>query len=100
MDNLEAIAAVDGVDGLFIGPSDLAASLGHLGEPSHPEVRRAISEAGKRIRKAGKAAGILTGVEADARGWIEEGFSVVGVGSDLALLAKETEALARRFKPS
>src|SRR5262249_31414379 len=58
--NLEAIAAVEGVDGLFIGPSDLAAALGHLGDNGHPEVRGAIEDAFKRIRQAGKAPGILT----------------------------------------
>src|SRR5262249_25071507 len=57
LQNLEAIAAVDGVDGLFIGPSDLAAALGHLGDNGHPEVRAAIEDAVRRIRKAGKAAG-------------------------------------------
>src|SRR5689334_5490627 len=65
--NLEAIAAVEGVDGLFIGPSDLAAALGHLGDNGHPEVRAAIEDAFKRIHKAGKATGILAPVEADAR---------------------------------
>ncbi len=60
LDNLEAIAAVDGVDGIFIGPADLSASLGHVGNPGHPEVQAAIDDAIGRIVKAGKAAGILT----------------------------------------
>ena len=98
MQNLEAIAAVDGIDGLFIGPSDLAASLGHLGEPGHPEVRAAIEQALKRIRKAGKAPGILAPLEADARHWLSVGCVVLAVGSDLGLLARQSEELAAKFK--
>jgi len=95
---IEAIAAVEGVDGLFIGPSDLSAALGHLGNPDHPEVRAAIEDAGYRIRKAGKAAGILAPVEADARHWMKHGYTVVAVGSDLSLLARGSEALALKYK--
>jgi 4-hydroxy-2-oxoheptanedioate aldolase len=95
--NLEAIAAVDGVDGLFIGPSDLAADFGQLGNSAHPDVRRAIDDAIARIRAAGKAAGILTPVEADARHWLDLGATFVAVGSDLGVLARQTEALARKF---
>jgi 4-hydroxy-2-oxoheptanedioate aldolase len=97
--SLEAIAAVEGVDGLFIGPSDLAADLGHLGDSGHPEVRAAIEDALIRIRKAGKVAGILAPVEADARRWLELGATFVAVGSDLGLLARQSEALAAKFKP-
>lgn len=96
--NLEAIAAVDGVDGLFIGPSDLSASMGFLGQPGHPEVRTAIEDAVRRILKAGKAPGILTAVETDARHWIECGCTVVAVGSDLSILARNSEQLAARFR--
>lgn len=98
LDNLEAIAAVEGVDGLFIGPSDLAASLGHLGDSGHSEVRAAIEDAVKRIRKAGKAAGILTPIEADARHWLAQGCTVVAVGSDMNLLARHSEQLAAKFR--
>jgi 4-hydroxy-2-oxoheptanedioate aldolase len=97
--NLEAIAAVDGVDGLFIGPSDLAADLGQLGNGAHPEVRRAIDDAIARICATGKAAGILTPVEADARHWLDLGATFVAVGSDLGVLARQTEALAKKFIP-
>ena len=96
--DIEGIAAVEGVDCLFIGPNDLAAALGHLGDCDHPEVRAAIENAGCRIRKAGKAAGILASVEADARHWLKHGFTVVAVGSDLGLLARGSEALAAKFK--
>jgi len=98
--NLEAIAAVPGVDGLFIGPSDLAADLGHLADSAHPEVRAAIDDAIRRIRKAGKVAGILAPVEADARHWLELGATFVAVGSDVGILARQSEALAAKFRPA
>jgi len=96
--NLEAIAAVDGVDGLFIGPSDLAADMGYLGNNTHPDVRAAIADAVGRIRATGKFAGILAPVEADAHHWLALGFLFVAVGSDIGLLARQSEALAARFK--
>jgi 4-hydroxy-2-oxoheptanedioate aldolase len=98
LQNLELIAAVEGVDGLFIGPSDLSASLGHLGNSQHPEVRAAIKDAVGRIRRAGKAVGILAPLEEDARHWLEQGCTVVAVGGDAALLARESEELAAKFK--
>ena len=98
LQNLEAIAAVEGVDGLFIGPSDLAASLGHLGDNAHPKVRAAIEDAFKRIRQAGKAPGILATDEAEARHWLAAGCVVLAVGSDVGLLARSSEALAAKFK--
>jgi len=97
--NLESIAAVEGVDGLFIGPSDLAADLGHVGEGGHPDVRAAIDDAIRRICATGKVAGILAPVEADARHYLELGCLFVAVGSDVGLLARQSEALAARFKP-
>jgi 4-hydroxy-2-oxoheptanedioate aldolase len=96
--NIEAIAAVDGVDGLFIGPSDLSADMGHLGNSGHPEVRAAIDDAIERIRKAGKSPGILAPVEADARHWLSLGATFVAVGSDIGILARGSEALAAKFK--
>jgi 4-hydroxy-2-oxoheptanedioate aldolase len=98
LDNLEAIAAVEGIDALFIGPSDLAADMGHIGNNAHPEVRAAIEDAMARIRLAGKAPGILAVVEADARHWLERGALFVGIGSDIGLLARHSEALAARFR--
>jgi 4-hydroxy-2-oxoheptanedioate aldolase len=98
LQNLEAIAAVEGVDGLFIGPSDLAAALGHLGNNAHPEVRAAIEDAFKLIRKAGKAPGILAPIEADARHWLSLGCVVLAVGSDAGLLARHSEELAAKFR--
>ena len=96
--NLDAIAAVEGVDGLFIGPSDLAAALGHLGDNGHPDVRAAIEDAFVRIIKANKAPGILAPVETDARHWLAKGCTVLAVGSDVGLLARGSEELAAKFR--
>jgi 4-hydroxy-2-oxoheptanedioate aldolase len=98
LDNIEAICAVDGVDGVFIGPADLHASLGHTGEIANPKVKPLIDEAIKRIRKAGKAPGILTPNEADAKHWLGCGGLFVAVGADVGILARGAEALAARFK--
>ncbi len=95
---IEEIAATEGVDGIFIGPSDLAADLGHLGNAGHPEVQAAIADACGRIRAAGKPAGILTGVEADARRYLQAGFTFVAVGSDVSLLAAGSTNLAARMR--
>ena len=98
LDYLEKIAAVEGVDGMFIGPADLHASLGYPGETANPKVKPVIDEAIRRIRRAGKAPGILTAVEADARHWLETGAQFVAVGADIGILARETEKLAAKFK--
>jgi 4-hydroxy-2-oxoheptanedioate aldolase len=95
---LEDIAAVDGVDGLFIGPSDLAADFGQLGNAAHAEVQAAIAEACARIRAAGKPAGILAPVEADARRYFAMGFSYVAIGSDVGILAAGSSSLAARMR--
>jgi 2-dehydro-3-deoxyglucarate aldolase len=91
------IAAVDGVDGVFIGPSDLAAGLGHLGDPNHPEVQQAIRQIFDSVRAAGKPLGTLAPVEADARRYLEMGATFVAVGSDLGLFRAATQALRDRF---
>jgi 4-hydroxy-2-oxoheptanedioate aldolase len=100
IDRIAEIAAVDGVDGIFVGPSDLSASMGHIGNPLHPDVQRAIELAARRIADAGKVSGILTSVEADARRYIEWGYRFVAVGTDLGLLAKGADALAGAFAKS
>jgi 4-hydroxy-2-oxoheptanedioate aldolase len=97
---IEEIASVDGVDGVFIGPSDLSASLGHIGNSQHPEVQAAIQDAVRRLAAIGKPAGILTSVEAEARRYIDWGYRFVAVGTDLGLLARNADALARGFKIS
>ncbi|HSN19746.1 MAG TPA: aldolase/citrate lyase family protein [Usitatibacter sp.] len=98
LDHLEAITRCDGVDGVFIGPADLAAGLGHPGEQSHPEVQSAIRDALARIAKCGKASGILATDEASARRYMEWGTTFTAVGLDAMILARETEKLAARFR--
>ncbi len=98
LQSIEAICAVDGVDGVFIGPADLHASLGHTGEIANPKVKPLIDDAIRRIRKCGKAPGILTPNEADARHWLECGALFVAVGADVGILARGAEALAAKFK--
>lgn len=100
LDNIEAICGIDGVDGVFIGPADLHASLGHPGEIANPNVKPMIDNAIRRIRKAGKAPGILTPNEADARHWLDCGALFVAVGADVGILARGAEALAAKFKRS
>jgi len=97
LDQIEAICAVDGVDGVFIGPADLHASMGHAGETSNPAVLPVIEEAMRRIRKSGKAAGYLSPVEADAKRMIAAGCNFCAVGADVGLLARGAEALRARF---
>jgi len=98
LDNLEAIANVEGVDGVFIGPGDLSAGLGHLNDQAHPEVQSAIVDAIKRIKACGKAPGILTPDEKLARKYIDAGTLFTAVGSDLGILARGSEALVARFR--
>ncbi|MCE4222910.1 HpcH/HpaI aldolase/citrate lyase family protein [Methylobacterium sp. C25] len=98
LDNLEEIAAVEGVDGVFIGPGDLSTSLGFLGQQNHAEVVAVIETAIARIHKAGKHAGILTANEELAQRYIGAGTTFTAVGSDMGLLARSSEALAKRFR--
>ncbi len=89
LESLEAIAGTDGVHGVFVGPADLAAALGHLGEIGHPEVQSAIRDAVGRIRACGKAAGILAADEAAARRYIEWGTTFTAVVQDTQALVRE-----------
>ncbi|PMR72616.1 4-hydroxy-2-oxoheptanedioate aldolase [Billgrantia endophytica] len=98
LDNLDAIAATEGVDGVFIGPADLSAAMGHLGDPGHPAVRTAIGDAIGRINAAGKAAGIVTVDEEEAGEYLETGCHFVGVGIDSLLLMRAMQGLATRFR--
>jgi 4-hydroxy-2-oxoheptanedioate aldolase len=98
LDSLEEIATVPGVDGIFIGPGDLAASLGHAGMPGHASVVAAVIDAIKRIRACGKPAGILTGDAAFARQAMALGTTFTAVGVDAALLARAADALAEQFR--
>jgi 4-hydroxy-2-oxoheptanedioate aldolase len=95
---IEEIAAIDGVDALFIGPSDLAASMGYPGQGSHPEVKAAVFDAVRRIRAAGKPAGVLTLDKVFLRELIDAGTLFTAVGVDASLLATGARALAAEFK--
>jgi 2-dehydro-3-deoxyglucarate aldolase len=99
LDAAAAIAAVAGVDGLFVGPADLSAALGHLGDIGHLEVQAAIAEVFAAARAAGKPCGILAFVEAEARRYLAMGASFVAVGSDQSVLRSGTQWLRERYAP-
>ena len=93
-----AIAELDGVDCLFVGPSDLAAGLGHLGNANHPDVQATIAAVFADAKAAGKPSGILAPVEADARKYMAMGATFVAVGSDLGVFRSATQALHDRYR--
>ncbi len=97
LDNLEAIASVDGVDGVFIGPADLSASMGYGGQTDHPEVVDAIVQAIEKLKKIGVPAGILTLNEAFAKDCIKQGCGFTAIGVDMALLITAVTGLRDRF---
>lgn len=98
VENLDDILATEGVDGVFIGPSDLSASMGHIGNPGHPDVQKVIEESIAKIVAAGKAPGILIADQTLAQRYIELGALFVGVGTDTGLLMKSSNDLAAKFK--
>lgn len=98
LQNLEQIAQVEGVDGVFIGPGDLSAALGYIGAPNHPEVVKTIDDAIARIRSAGSVPGILCGDAPLAQHYIALGCLFAAVGSDIGLLANGAEQLATKFR--
>jgi 4-hydroxy-2-oxoheptanedioate aldolase len=98
MARIAEITAVPGVDGVFIGPSDLAASMGHIGDPGHPDVQAAIRNGVQAIRAGGKAAGTLAPRRDDALRYLEWGFTFVAVGTDITLLVAGTTALQQSFR--
>ncbi len=95
---LTDIAAVEGVDGIFIGPSDLAASLGHLGNPGHPDVQKALKSAVETLNAIGKPAGILATTIEDAKRYRDWGYNFVAAGVDMGLLLKAADTLAVDMK--
>lgn len=97
LENLDAIASVEGVDGVFFGPADLSASLGLIGQPGHPEVTALIGDGITRVAAAGKAPGVLATDEALARGYAAKGALFVGVGVDTTLYARAAGSLAAAF---
>ena len=96
---VDAIARVDGVDGLFIGPSDLSASLGHFGNPKHPDVQRAMQRVVDVARLHDKPVGILASADEDIQRYLEMGMTCVAVGMDVVLLRNASRQLAERYKP-
>ena len=97
LERLEDIALVEGVDAVFIGPNDLAASLGHAGDMAHPEVVAAVEGAITRLKAIGKPSGILTSPDF-ARRCISLGSTFTAVGGDISLLARAADALAAQFR--
>ena len=97
VENAAAIAAVDGVDGVFVGPSDLAASMGVLGQQTHPDVIAAVHRTFDAVRAAGKPVGVNAFDPTAAQAYLDAGASFVLVGADVALLARGSEALADRW---
>lgn len=94
------IAAIDGVDGVFVGPADLAASMGLLGQQTHPDVVAAVHRTLEAVRGAGTAVGVNAFDPATADRYLAAGASFVVVGADVTLLARGSEALAARFLPT
>jgi 2-dehydro-3-deoxyglucarate aldolase len=88
---------VDGVDAVFVGPSDLAAAYGHIGNPSHPDVQQAIAHVFERAHAAGKPSGILAPVQADAERYIAMGCRVVAVCADMGLLKGAAQTVQKHF---
>jgi 4-hydroxy-2-oxoheptanedioate aldolase len=98
VDNLQAIAELDGVDGVFFGPADLAADMGHRGQLAHPDVQQVIVQGIATVRAAGKAAGVLSTEPAQARGYIAAGAQFVAVGVDTVLLVKAARDLSAFYR--
>jgi 4-hydroxy-2-oxoheptanedioate aldolase len=96
--NLDEILAVEGIDGVFIGPSDLSTDMGHQGNSAHPEVRAVVAEAISRIKAAGKAPGILGVSEEANQAYFDMGAQFLAVGIDVLLLAQTARRLAAGWK--
>lgn len=100
MDNLAEIAAVDGVDGVFIGPADLSADMGFPGNPAAPEVQSAMQQAADVIGAAGKASGSLALDDIHAQAYLDMGYSFLAVGIDLVILTKAARDLSAKWRVS
>jgi 4-hydroxy-2-oxoheptanedioate aldolase len=98
VENIKAIAGTPGVDGVFIGPADLSASMGHLGNMTHPDVLATIEQLIGHIRAAGKAPGILMGDEDLVKRYLELGCMFIAVSADTLLLSQAVDRMATRFK--
>jgi 2-keto-3-deoxy-L-rhamnonate aldolase RhmA len=98
LDQLEAIAAVPGIDALFVGPTDLSGSMGHPGDSQHPDVQRAVADFARRCNAAGKPAGTLAANPEQAKRYAEAGFRFVALASDLGFLTGQARALLARVR--
>ncbi|HEU0222675.1 MAG TPA: HpcH/HpaI aldolase/citrate lyase family protein [Paracoccaceae bacterium] len=98
VENLEAIAAVEGLDGILVGPSDLSASLGHLGNPGHPEVQAVIADIAARAKAAGCPAGLFCMTPEEAERGLAMGYRFFSLGVDVAFVRQAADALVKRFK--
>jgi 4-hydroxy-2-oxoheptanedioate aldolase len=98
VEHARSIAEVEGVDGIFVGPNDLAACMGHMGHSNHPEVQKVIRQVLDTVLACRKAPGILAVVEEDAKRYLEWGYTMVGIGSDQGLLIKASDSLVQRFR--
>jgi len=96
---LDDILNVDGVDVVFMGPADLAGTMGHLGNPGHPEVKAMVNKCLNRIVEAGKVSGVLTSSKELIADYTDKGAKMIGVGLDTIILAKATKELAEYYKP-
>jgi 4-hydroxy-2-oxoheptanedioate aldolase len=97
VDAVEDILKVEGVDAIFVGPSDLAASMGLLGQQEHPEVRAAVEHCLTKAKAAGRPAGVNAFNEATAHHYLDNSANFILVGADVALLARGSEALAAKY---
>lgn len=97
LEALDEIAALDGIDGLFIGPSDLAADMGYLGNPAHADVTAAVQDAFMRIKQAGKACGIMTLDPVQARVYRDMGATFMAIGTDVTVLVSAAAKLREDF---
>ncbi|WP_434362628.1 HpcH/HpaI aldolase/citrate lyase family protein [Parasalinivibrio latis] len=96
---IEGIAKIAEIDGIFVGPADLAADMGYLGKPDHPQVRKKVTSALEKIKKAGKANGLLTFNQPFAQECIKSNCQLVGIGGDLSLLVQSSQRLLGNFRP-
>lgn len=99
VENVEEIAAVEGVDAVFIGPADLSTGMGHYGNASHPEVQDRIEHAIRATLAAGKVCGILAPAEEDARRYQAWGCQFIAVGIDISLMRQAALANLARYRP-
>jgi 4-hydroxy-2-oxoheptanedioate aldolase len=98
-ENLDALLAVDGVDGIFLGPADLSASMGYNGRMDEPEIVTMVKRAMAQVRAAGKIAGTVSFSEAGVREYQSAGANMIGIGADALLLARAVRELIRKFRP-